>query len=149
MLKGYNFLGQSINTGIHLSIAVLDFPKRQPVQWDPVVINNRCMVSKRYTFVLTEGGSHIQRQAQFQQLGLVIANRGLGYPLLPTIQLQCCQLELVLSREFSSHQNVNFGAVCPLVGNQARKFRCKEFNIPNQRRVQMKILKAASISLEP
>ena len=90
MLKGYNFLGQSINTGIHLSIAVLDFPKRQPVQWVPVVINNRCIVSKRYTFVLTEGGSHIQRQAQFQQFGLVIANRGLGYPLLPTIQFQCC-----------------------------------------------------------
>ena len=145
MLKGYNFLGQSINTDIRLSIAVLDFPKRQPVQWVPVVINNRCIVSKRYTFVLTEGGSHIQRQANFNSLDLQL----LGYPLLPTIQLQCCQLELVLSREFPSHQNVNFGAVCPLVGNQARKFRCKEFNIPNQRRVYMKILKAASISLEP
>lgn len=45
MLKGYNFLGQSINTGICLSIAVLDFPKRQPVQRVPVVINNRCIVS--------------------------------------------------------------------------------------------------------
>ena len=90
-VEGIQLSGQSINTDIRLSIAVLDFPKRQPVQWVPVVINiNRCIVSKRYTFVLTEGGSHIQRQAQFQQLGLVIANRGLGYPLLPTIQLQCC-----------------------------------------------------------
>ena len=77
MLKGYNFLGQSINTGIRLSIAVLDFPKRQPVQWVPVVINNRCIVRKRYTFVLTEGGSHIHRQAQFQQLGLAIARLSL------------------------------------------------------------------------